>query len=144
MLSKRLLASLGTALSAATLAVGALGVADASACDSRWSRGCGSYYAPPTGYSYGYAPSGYGMAYGFAPPAPIYGYGPFGPPPSAWYEPGYAGASYGSYGYGAGPYGYGYRNGRRGPRCDRGYGYGYGPHYGYRGYRPTGVWVPVR
>jgi hypothetical protein len=126
MMSKRLLAGL-----VATLAVSAIGVADASAC-RRVNRGCGSYYAPPpVAYQYGPPPS-----YGYVPPAPVYGYGP---PPGVYYASPYAAPVYGN---GAEYYGY------RGPRrCDRGYGYAPPqPYYGGydSGYQPTGYWVPVR
>src|SRR5262245_43741391 len=117
-MSRRFLAGPSKALLAAlsaTLAVGAVGVTEASACGGGWERGgCESYYAPPVAYQYGPPQVVY-----VAPPAPVYNYAP---PPAAYYPPPGAGYSSASYGYYGGGYGYGY--GYRGRRCNPGYGYG--------------------
>jgi hypothetical protein len=125
------------------------GATDASACSRRIAP-CGGYgYAPPVAYQY-------------APPAPVYGYGP----PPAYYAPPVYGrvdyygpvtAPYGyrprrycnrGYGYGNGYYENGYYgNGNGYYGNGNGYygnGYGYAPPVAYEGYRPAGVWVPVR
>lgn len=111
----------------AALAAGAVGAADASAC-ARRERVCG-YDAPPVAYQYAAPPPAYGyapppVAYYAPPPAPVYGY-PRGPD--------YYGAYYGP----AAPYGYPAARG-----CDRDY--GVAPPVAYEGYRPAGVWLPLR
>jgi hypothetical protein len=137
----------------AVLALAAAGATDASAC-SRRVASCGAYappvvyqYAPPPGYVYG--PPVYGRADYYGPVAAPYGYRP-----RRGCDRGYGyGNGYGYYGNGNGYYGNGYYGNGNGYYGNGYYGngngyygngYGYAPPVAYDGYRPAGVWVPVR
>jgi hypothetical protein len=143
------------AVSGALWALAVAGATDASACSRRVAT-CGGYgYAPPVVYQYApppayvYGPPVYGRADYYGPVAAPYGYrarrgcrGGYG----YGYGNGYYGNGY--YGNGNGYYGnayYGNGNGYYGNGYyGYGNGYGYAPPVAYDGYRPAGVWAPVR
>jgi hypothetical protein len=152
----------------AVLALAATGATEASACSRRVAT-CGGYgYAPPVAYQFAPPAPIYGYGYGPPPAAyyapPVYGradyYGPVAAPygyrarrgcnRGYGYGNGYYGYGNGYYGNGNGYYGYNsgyYGNGNGYYGNGNGYygnGYGYAPPVAYDGYRPAGVWVPVR